>query len=368
MNTIGFNPNHSIGFVNTNRNNQNVNFKGALGDKFVEEIVSGNHVKPERIMEAVKGTFGPKKEKVNDVIESFTSKIAELSYKNSALTERVNDQSEKIADFPFQKEDAVRETTERLEKSFTSIIKDKDKEIAQKDAKIKELEKYESMGKVKSLEDIDVVMPDVAIETFDKMIEKRADSTQSMLNFLTTGKGQEEALKQINRNNIILKAHTEGVTDIKEVKEANKRANDSGIWITSDANFTLNMIGQALKGWKNGSYLNSTPIKNQVKENAMAILTPMADKRYCNTGIKSISKMLDDTVDGAQKFHKNFEQGKEKFLNEVKELGEKGEYTCEEVVVPFSSIQSKFVLTNTKNPDYKWEHSYEDLAIMGEHR
>lgn len=368
MNTIGFNPNYSNKIANTNHNNKNVNFKGALGDKFVEELASGKHVKTETIMDSLKGTFGPNKSKVADVIDSFTHKIMALTSRNSQLEQRVNDQSDKIVSLSWEKRDALDAEAERLENSFHSIMRGKDKEIAQKDARIKELEKYKAMSKVKSIKEIDAVMPDVAIDTLDKMIAKREESTKSMLNFLTTGKGQEEALEQVNRNNIMLKAHNEGVTDIKEVKEATQRANDAGIWISSDSNFTINMIGQALKGWSHGSKLNSTPIKTQIEENAMALLIPMAEEGYCNSGISNIARILDKTIENAKNYHNNFSKGKEKLFEDVKELNKKGQYDITEVKVPFSSTQSKFVLTNKENPAYKWERSFEDIAMMGENR
>lgn len=367
MNTIGFNPNYSTGFVKSNHNNKNVNFKGAIGDKFVEEIVSGHHVKPEKVMEAVKGTFGPKTNKVADVVESFTSKIAELTYKNNNLEIRVNDQANRIADFPVEKEIAVNDMRDKMIESYTRVIKGKDEALAQKDAQIEELKKYESMGKVKSVEEIGVVMPDTAVKTLGDMVTHREDSTKSMLEFLTTGKGQDKAIEQIERNNTMLKAHSQGITDIPEVQMANDEAKKSGIWFSSDSDFTLNMIGQALKGWDKGSYLNSTPIKTQIKENAMALLSPMADERYSNTGIKSITEKLDKTVIDAQDFHKGFAKGKEKFYGEIEELKDRGKYEYEEIVVPFSTTQSKIVLKSKENPKVSWERNYDDLARIGNH-
>ncbi len=257
MNTISpITPNY------TQAKRQNVQFTGNLGDKFVNRILNGSTVKPAEVVKEMKGTFGIKTDKAEDIMESFIGKVKQLFNDKMSLTNKINEQERKINAFPNEKRDAIWDAEAKVRESFQNTIKSKNEEVALKDKEVKEmkaqLEKYQQVVKVKSVEEIDTIMPDKAIELIDEMIKNKIPSRKSMADFLLTGKGQEDALAQLERNNMVMKAHRDGITEIPEVKA--KIDNDmrhSGVWFSNDSYYTLNMIEDALKGCSKGGYLKS---------------------------------------------------------------------------------------------------------------
>ena len=307
--TQNYTPNNSVKMSKT------PNFTGALGDKFVRDITLMADVDANKIMKELKGTFGLKSEKVQDVLESFIDSLRKMTLKGKQLEGELRKANEEIARFPAEKEDAVLKTEQKLRKSFVSVIDEKNQEIAAAKAETKEaqkaLEKYKPVANVKSVEEMATIMPEKAIEIMKEMAEHKATANKSMLDFLMTGKGQEEALKQIERNNMILKARQDGIFDIPSVKsETDKISKENGIYAGSWAqNFTIELIEKALKSSPQGEYIASNVVKEQVYQNAMAILTPMANERYSNTGIKAIQQNLKDRLSDVVKFHENFKNG-----------------------------------------------------------
>lgn len=362
MNTIGFTPSYTTNIRNNSMNNKGVNFKGAIGEKFVKEMASGEHVEPAKVMEAVKGTFGPKSEKVADVVEYFTSKISALMYENKDLKHTVDMQSDRIADFPSEKEKAMETVRDEMRESFQQVLKNKDSKIAEKDAQIEQLKKYESMAKVKSVDDLDAVMPEDAIKTVQDMLEHRAEARESMFNYLMTGKGQEKALEQIERNNTMMKASKEGVTGIDDVKKACREACLGDENYTIDANYTLNMMDQALKGNPKGKYLESAPIAKQVKENAMALLSPIVENGVGASSLKTYERELDKTLQDVKDYHRAFPKELERFKKEFNESGlpERG-YKIETEEVPYSTRLSKVVRYDEEGKQ-DWFTSFDQIA------
>lgn len=362
MNTVGFTPSYATNIRNNSMNNKNVNFKGAIGEKFVKEMASGEHVQPAKVMEAVKGTFGPKSEKVVDVVESFTSKISALMYENKDLKHTVDMQSDKIADFPREKEHAIATVRDEMRESFQQVLKGKDAQIAEKDAQIEQLKKYESMAKVKSVKDLDVVMPEDAIKTVQDMVEHRVEARESMFNYLMTGKGQEKALEQIERNNIMMKANKEGTTGIDDVQKACREASLNDEYYTIDANYALNMMDQALKGNPKGKYLESAPIAKQVKENAMALLSPIVEDGVGASSLKTYERELDKTLQGVKDYHRAFPKELEKLKKEFNERGlpERG-YKIETEEVPYSTRLSKVVRYDEEGKQ-DWFTTFDQIA------
>lgn len=346
---------------NVQARKQNVNFQGNLGNKFVNDIIRGADVQPDVLIKEMKGTFGIKTEKAEDILESFIGKVKELFNDKMSLTNKINEQGRKIYDFPKEKQDAIWDAEAKVRESFQSVIKAKNEEVAAKDKEVKEmkaqLEKYQQVAKVKSVEEIDTIMPDKAIELIDEMIKNKIPSRKSMADFLLTGKGQEDALAQLERNNMLMKAHRDGITEIPEVKA--KIDNDmrhSGVWFSNDSYYTLNMIEDALKGCSKGGYLKSPVIKKQVKENAMAILTPMADERYSNESVGALSKQLDERLDRIVKYHDGIPKGIEK-------VKKNKDYTNVEFKpVEYSPEDSKVVVNNGGRA---WEEDYQWLANYG---
>lgn len=301
--------------VNAQKQNH-VNFTGNLGDKFVRQVINGTDIDPKAILSEAKGTFGLKSEKVEDIMESFIGKVKELFSDNMKLQGKLNDAERKIYNFPDEKQQAINETTTRLQQSFSQTISAKNQEITAKDKEVAQMKaevaKYEPMVKVKSVEELDTIMPDKVSEILDELAEHKIEARKSMFDFLMTGKGQEDALTQVERNNQIMKARQDGMFNIPELdKKWNSITRQEEIWPSGDIHFTLNMIENALTGHPNGVYLSSPVIKAQVKNNAMAILTPMANGSKSN--LENIEKQLTERLNNVEKFHKGFAAGIEKY-------------------------------------------------------
>lgn len=313
MLTQGITPNFATNNVQYKNNNvkNSVSFKGAIGDKFVREMVSGNDVEVSKMMEAVKGTFGLKSEKVSDVFESLTQKIASLLSENREQKALINSQADKIAEFPKKEQNSVFEAVDSVRKSMSEALGKTKAELAEKNAEVEQLKKYKGMASVKSVEEVDSLMPDQIVKLFGKMRDKKEASLDSMHNFLLNGKGQEEALAQIERNNQLLGAARDGMFNIPELKKVQEENQKLGLWIQNPVSFAEGLISKALEGSKEGQYLESTAMSSQIKKNAKAILNPLVDGKYETYSEKDLDVLLDRLFDGIKKFHRNFAKGKE---------------------------------------------------------
>lgn len=352
----------STNYSQYNRNNQikqNITFKGALGDQFIKKITSGAEVKPAEVIKEIKGTFGLKSEKAEDIIESFIGSVKELFNDKKLLSEKLQESESKISILTSEKaalertEDKLRWSLDESDRIRAIHLGEKDKELAEMKT---QLEKYQAVAKIKSVEELDTVMPDKAIEVFDEMIKHKTDARKSMSEFLFSGKGQEEALAQIERNNVIMKAHRDEIINIPEVAKKNKELNTAGEYYSTDSNYTLNLIENALECSPKGDYLRSPAIKQQVKDNAMAILTPMADERYSNTGVNAISKDLDKRLTDVEKFRDGFSKGVEKLKKKY------GAENIELKPVEYDARNSKIIITEDGNT---FETTYYNTADYG---
>lgn len=305
-------------------NNGNVNstpaFTGAIGDKFVREMMNGNNVSSKQILEAVKGTFGLKTEKVEDVLEALLNRISTLSAETKYRAQQLQDNTVAARkEIETVKREAQDEINQVREWNRTTL-RAKDKELAAKDEEVKAAKefaaKYEPMAKVKSINEIGTIMPDEALKLLDEISQKKVKSLDSMVEYLMTGKGQEEALAQINRCAVMEKAYYDGITQIPEVAEKLNALNQNeGLYPGSRWSFTMGMIRRGLQWDSRGSYLASPAIREQVKANAMGILTPMCNNRYHNTSVKATADELDEIFNEAADVQKKLSLGKKKFKN-----------------------------------------------------
>ena len=362
MNTVlQITPNYAYN-MNMRSNSQNINFKGSLGDKFVKEIINDVDVKPADLIREMKGTFGIKTDKAEDILESFIAKVKQLYSDKRGLKSELQKSNEKINAFPKEKENAVSEGQRQVREYFQGVVRSKDSELSAKDAQLKEmksqLEKYQQVVKVKSVEEVGTIMPDRAVELMEELIKNKVSARKSMAEFLLTGKGQEEALRQIERNNMIMKAHSDGITQIPEVEAKMKEMQKSGMYFSRDSYFTTTFIEKALKGSPKGSYIKSKVIKDQIKANAMAILSPMADERYSNTGVKAIEQELDKSLANVEKYHDGLSKGIEKIKGRIGKDYEAVDFNP----VEFSPESSKVVITDETGTiwteDYNWVANY----------
>lgn len=162
---------------NNQKIKQSIHFNGELGNKFVNDIIRGADLEPKVLIKEMNGTFGIKTKKAEDILESFISKVKELLNDKISLSNKINEQEREIREFPKQKNDAVCDAEAKIRASYQSLIEAKNKEIATKNNEIadvkSQLKKYEQVVKVKSIEEIDTIMPDKTIELIDEMIKNK---------------------------------------------------------------------------------------------------------------------------------------------------------------------------------------------------
>lgn len=307
---------------NFNSNNVDVAFRGNIGDKFLKEINNSAYVTPERILEEVKGTFGIRGSKVKDVLESFINRVRKLYNDRADLRRQLYEANRKISNFPNEKDKAVFNAQEEMRKSYESFVDAKNKEVAAKDKELQEAkeiaERFRPAYSVKSIEEMGIIMPDKAIEVIKEMSAKRKAACSSMLEYLFTGKGQEEALAQIERNNILFKARKDGIFNIKAVDDVYFENLRHGARCMYDFDYTIELISHALQESSKGNYILSPAIKAQVKKNAMALLTPMANpkaNKYENNSLTKIEEDLYKQLKNAEKFHEGINKAIVKYKN-----------------------------------------------------
>ena len=294
--------------------------------------------------------FGIKTEAVQDVFESMSRTISELVRDNKTVVQRLRAAEDKIADAPKQTRQAVTEAENKLVDSYRKIIEVKNSQIADRDRQIKELEKYKSSMYVKSIDEIGAVMPETILETIKAMGEHKIAARKSMFDYLMTGKGQEEALAQIERSNILTKAHMDGMFEIPDLKEAVKKA-----YYGEPLFFVENLIKNSLLGTEKSEYLNSKSIRNQVKTNAIAIASPFANERYSNTNLANLPSRIDKILDEVLEVRTSLANG-------MKQLKAARGEAVEFKPVEFDMEASKYLLKDGNTP---YEANYWNLVNIG---
>lgn len=346
---VSFNPAFS-----QNSNRQNIQFQGDLGNNIVRQITKGEEVLPETLVKEVKGKFGViKTEKVSDIFESLINKVRDLFKENKGMKDLLDEADKRISRFPREKDDAVYKAEKTLRDYFASIISNKDSKIAEQQKEIGEmsarLKKYEPMSKVKSIEEIGVIMPERAKEILSEVVENRVAAYQSMEDFLFNGKGQQAALDQLGRLIELSKAQKDGIFAIPEMDRLLKGVNqEHHIYISSSTLYNMrNMIEQALRGSKNADYLESSAISTQVKNNAMALLSPHANEKYSNESIKEIERELDKTIKKILEYRRGFTKGIEKLKQR-----HNGNVELKFEEVPYNYLSSKVLVKPASEPEY----------------
>ncbi len=271
-------------------------FKGVIGDKVVKQIAAKEAVTVAGIVGLAAGMIGLSKDKVSDIVESFVNRIKGLQTENENLTQQIQQEKTRAAQEKAraaQEKEALMKDFEQekqqMQSGITHALVEKDLEVKEKDAKIAELQKYEAMAKVKSVEELDVVTPQQFVELLKEAEEANPKAEQSLLNYLFNGNGQEEFLEQIERSNKVLKARKDGITQIPEMEMAYENA---GVYIGYDpAIVAQRMMERALMNSEQGVQVNYPPVRRQILENANAIILPMMDKcfHYNNSNEKILS-------------------------------------------------------------------------------
>lgn len=279
-------------------------FRGKLGDAYVAKVIQGEKVDVANVINSISGTFGPKKEKTVDVIESLITGLYKFVGLNKENTAAINSAKQELSAVPDRIRVAVSTKEEELYNSFRSVIAEKDRVIAQKDEEISNLKKYEGMAKVKSLDEIGLVMPEQVLSTLEDMKAHDEEAHKSLYEYVMTGKGQESFLKQMERNNLLLKAWKDGIYDIPNVKNAADKAREEGFSFGYNASLVAyRMLENILLIENNGAYLMSPKIYQQVKTNAESLISPMKESNIYEDIDKVLQRVLDfhNKLDGAMK-------------------------------------------------------------------
>lgn len=342
---------------NQKANVNNISFNGVRGEAIVRDIIRGADVKPEFVMKEIKGTFGVKTEKAKDILESFIENIQTFFKERNDYAKRLNEAKARIRKFPKEKEDAVYKAENQVREFYQNIIKNKDSQISQKDKELNEIKqyakKYEPMTRVKSVEEVGVILPERAKEILDEIVENKVKAYKSMEDFLFTGKGQEAALEQLDRFIEISEARKDGIFNIPELEAAYKSIQqEHRIFMSGSTLYNMkNMITAALAGSKKVQYLESNAMREQIKNNAMAMLTPHANEKFFNESVKSVDSSLDEEfkqiIQKYRGFAKGIEKLKKRHNNNVKlELRE----------VPYNDVASKVLVKPASEAPYELEY------------
>ena len=291
--------------------NNNIAFRGTLGNKIVKDITENQRiVDAKEILQMTKSKLvGLNTEKVTDIFESMSDGLLKESQEKTSLKMQLKSLSESI---PQKIETAVNDVRNKMQTAFDIAMNLKNVEIQAKDEELAKLRIYESMAKVKSLDEIDTVMPETAITTVREMKEHDKTAKESMLTYLLTGKGQEAALEQADRANVLAKAHSDGINQIPEVMSEIEK---SGIHYAEPLYFLRSMMSSVLRTDK-GAVVLAPVFKNQIKTNMLALLTPHSNNRYSNTSVDGITKCIERSLEETVTFHKNLAQRKQELTKE----------------------------------------------------
>ena len=151
-------------------------FKGQLGKEVVKKVMNKEAVTVASVLAMMAGFIGLNKEKVSDVTEEFLNKIRGLQSEKDDLSKQLEqtrvDASKKVEDA----REIAADNERRLKESYNTALKDKDNIINQKNAKIAELEKYQALAYVKSVNDLDIIMKE-----YEKDLKEHDNEVRELL-------------------------------------------------------------------------------------------------------------------------------------------------------------------------------------------
>lgn len=353
---IGFNPTYTQNVrCNNQKNNTQPAFKGAIGEKLLQEISTGSSVETEQVMKSIKGFMGASSEKFVDVVESFSERIKTLRAnieKKNVKTRELYDQSRAI---PSETNNAVWEKEKEVRAKYQKRFDEGSLKLAKKDKEVQlaqeEADRLKGLQSVKSISEVGVLMPENAMKLMDEMASKKEIATDSMFEYLMNNGSGEEMFAQAERNKTLMQACKSGLFNIPEVSEY---MNKVGVRPTSGLDYVQEEISRALLGNPKGSYLESYSVSQKVKERAMSVLESNLETNpnWWSPTKESVSKELDKTINDAKEFHRNFARGKEylqKHYPNSKMVVDKKGYDIYDSTVTFVSDSEK-----EYNPTYNF--------------
>jgi hypothetical protein len=298
-------------------NSINVNFQGVHGTKLLNKLSETNNLEKSEVFDAMKGLFGFKSNRVKDIVSSFLDEIKELRQEVVAISAGKN----------AKLEEAERLYNEKLnnsllrEKQLNNTLQFKNEKIQQLTTEVEKLteanKKYSLMSNVKSMDEIGVVTKSQVLDAAKKSYENLGTARESMYTFLTTGKGQEEVLAQVERSNVLAKAWKDGMSENPEIVEKVRGYNLYNITIpTNTVDNLKSLVKGALLGTKDDIWMYSKTMQNQIKENAKAIIFPHMNERFSNHKMtdfekakvlnEECTKLIKETIFERKAFEKGF--------------------------------------------------------------
>lgn len=118
--------------------NNNIAFRGPLGERFVQEItVNHRTVTANELLQASKSGFlGLDPTRVGDIFEAFTSTLIKETKEKITMKEHFDRIAQEL---PSRIQEAIRSTEEAIFSSVRPVLEAKDKEIQEKDKIIADL-------------------------------------------------------------------------------------------------------------------------------------------------------------------------------------------------------------------------------------
>lgn len=284
-------------------------FKGVIGQKVVQDITAKKAVTAAGILAMVGGMIGLSKEKVSDVMEELVGTVKGLMGKNEELEKQNLELKKTLINTKSEKDLLQRQVNynEDVITTYTNEIAQKNDIITEKDAKIAELQKYEAMAKVKSVEEIDTILPEQFLELLQEAKDAEPEAEASLLNYMLNGVGQEKFLEQLERSNKILKAREDRITNIQEMQEAYENLKLPLGY--SSVNVVQTLAEHVLKNNEQGAMVNYPPVKKVIIDNLEALTQPMKKDDYYYKSTAEIIKQVED-------YYANLELNKSAILKE----------------------------------------------------
>lgn len=277
---------------------KNVNFQGAIGDKILKET-AGKKLTINTLKLAVFGLFGISAAKLDDVFESLCNKI-------NSQSKEINDLKKQNADSKKEIEslEASRDRYYEYGKSDLEEVLQEMKEIADENTKLK-IENKNLKQNIRILNFIPIkemqpVTPEEVISTIDIMKKTKPAAEKSLYNYVMTGIGQEEFLKFISNNNIIVKARHDNMQNepkTAQILEENDFGKNSII-------LACEMLSNILKEEKDGEKILSPEIHKDITIRAEAILEIFRDD---NTDSE---ELINKTLENVKNFYDMLENNK----------------------------------------------------------
>lgn len=239
---------------NYKNQNSSVSFSGKIGRKLIAQVTNGTPLEVKDVFNSMRKPIGMSRSKIRDVIESFVSYINRITQENKEMRTQIKDLGGEIS-----RQKRVR-------------------------------------ASVRAIDELDVPTPLNTIKTIKEMSEHAIDARKSLYTYLTTGTGEEEALKQIERNMVLHRASNNGILNLAPVKAELEKNGFADA--RSQTKFVLDFMTDSLSAAPEKLNLYSSAVREQVRINAMALFNPIIkNDTYTTKG--TYNDMLTSAINSA---------------------------------------------------------------------